>query len=112
MWGHSFRVGCAPSLNRAGFDSLTIALLGRWGSSAIFGYNREAPVWSTTSLVRQAIPRWIGAVEANGLGQPLGGDKGFLTTVATHTSGLAGVDPVRFAELEARVALLEADTAA
>ena len=56
--GHSLRVSGAQSLSRAGFDSWTIGLPARWGSSAALGYIRDAPLGSLTLLSRRAILQW------------------------------------------------------
>ena len=56
--GHSLRVAGAQSLSRAGFDSWTISLLARWGSAAVFGYIRDAPLGYLASLSRRAIHQW------------------------------------------------------
>ena len=42
--GHSLRVGGAQGLALAGLDSWAIQLLGRWGSLAVLGYIRDAPL--------------------------------------------------------------------
>ena len=44
--GHSLRVGGAQGLSIAGLDTWAIQLLGRWGSQAVLGYIREAPLAS------------------------------------------------------------------
>ena len=52
------RVGGAQALSRAGFDAWTIALLARWGSIAVFGYIREAPLNQTASMAPRAFQLW------------------------------------------------------
>ena len=48
--GHSLRVTGAQGLARAGIDTWAIQLMGRWGSDAVLGYIREAPLTLTGRL--------------------------------------------------------------
>ena len=55
LWGgHSLRVSGAQSLARAGLDTWLIQLLGRWGSDAVLGYIRAAPLAVSTSWALRA----------------------------------------------------------
>ena len=47
--GHSLRVTGAQGLSMAGVDTWAIQLLGRWGSSSVLGYIREAPLARSSS---------------------------------------------------------------
>ncbi|CAK0883768.1 unnamed protein product, partial [Prorocentrum cordatum] len=55
LWGgHSLRVSGAQSLARAGLDIWLIQLLGRWGSDAVLGYIRAAPLAVSTTWALRA----------------------------------------------------------
>ena len=55
LWGgHSLRVGGAQSLARLGLDTWAIQLLGRWGSDAVLGYIRAAPLAGSDDWAAQA----------------------------------------------------------
>ena len=53
--GHSMRIGGAQGLSRAGIETFVIALLARWGSSAVYGYIREAPLALAYKVAGQAV---------------------------------------------------------
>ena len=52
--GHSLRVTGAQGLARAGVDTWAIQLMGRWGSSAVLGYVRDAPLELSTTWAARA----------------------------------------------------------
>ena len=52
--GHSLRASGAQGLARLGVDTWAIQLLGRWGSSAVLGYIREAPLERSSLWARRA----------------------------------------------------------
>ena len=52
---HSLRVAGAQMLARAGIDTVTIMLLGRWGSSAVRRYIQEAPLLRTSLIAIQVL---------------------------------------------------------
>ena len=47
--GHSLRVEGAQQMARAGLEPMLICLFGRWGSSAVLSYLREAPLSTSSS---------------------------------------------------------------
>jgi len=51
---HALRVSGAQFLARNGIDTHLIALLGRWGSTAIFRYIQEAPLATSADIARRA----------------------------------------------------------
>ena len=50
--GHTLRVTGVQGLARSGVDSWTIQLLGRWGSQAVLGDIRDAPLARTAMVAR------------------------------------------------------------
>ena len=55
LWsGHSLRAGGAQSLAQAGLDIWIIQLLGRWGSSVVLEYVRQAPLLASHSWAARA----------------------------------------------------------
>ena len=56
--GHALRVTGAQGLARAGLPELTIALLARWGSSAVRTYIRKAPLAASHHLASLALAGW------------------------------------------------------
>ena len=67
MTGHSLRVGGAQSLAVAGLDTWAIQLVGRWGSEAVLGYVRDAPLamshtWPTRASTGPTLGVQLGAV--------------------------------------------------
>ena len=109
--GHSMRVGGAQALSRSGCDSWTIALLARWGSAAVFGYIRDAPLSASTSVARQAVQRWAPPGLVDTPGPPRSTP---LTSYGPQRLAPPPywVEPsdLRLKILEARAASLEADT--
>ena len=67
LWsGHSLRVGGALSLAKACLDTWTIQLVG-WGSQAVLGYVRDAPLamshtWPTRASTGPTLGVQLGAV--------------------------------------------------
>ena len=55
--GNTLRINGAQGLAAAGLDTWAIQLLGRWGSTAVLGYIREAPLIT--------IPSWAQRVGRN-----------------------------------------------
>ena len=53
--GHSARVTGAHGLAQAGLDTWAIQLLGRWGSDAVLGYIRDAPLLQASSWAAKAL---------------------------------------------------------
>ena len=69
--GHSMRATGAQGLARLGMDIFSIQLLGRWGSSTVLAYVRDAAVGQTAALARrlsvsQSLHSIAGAAEASG----------------------------------------------
>ncbi|CAK0820375.1 unnamed protein product [Prorocentrum cordatum] len=55
LWsGHSLRAGGAQSLAQAGLDIWIIQLLGRWGSSVVLEYARQAPLLASQTWAARA----------------------------------------------------------
>ena len=57
--GHTLRPTGAQGLARAGLDTWSIQLIGRWGSTAVTGYIQEATVSAAAARARSAFAaRW------------------------------------------------------
>ena len=111
--GHSMRVGGAQGLSRAGIEAIAIALLARWGSSAVFGYIRDAPLERSNLVAGQAVLGWQGGVPREVTPRPRA-PRGWSSSdhpVATEPTPSAphlGASAEALRALEARVAALEA----
>jgi len=53
--GHSLRPTGAQGLSRLGVDTWAVQLLGRWGSTAVLGYVREAAASPEAALARRSV---------------------------------------------------------
>ena len=77
--GHAMRVLGVQGLSRAGFAELTVALIARWGSSAVNGYLRKATLTSSHLLASAALAGWERVAVANA-----GGSASSSSTRPTH----------------------------
>ena len=97
--GHALRVGGAQSLARAGLCTWIIQLLGRWGSDAVLGYVRAAPLAASTS--------WAAAASSS-LGPELSWSASSLAKFTTfaHVSPGSALEKVIFAPSSVVVSLV------
>ena len=106
--GHALRVTGAQGLSRAGLSTYAIQLIGRWGSDAVLGYIRMAPLYASHRFAAAALAGW----GANGsLPSNLPDDRlnQWTTPPAPIVCRRPAVDPkmASYKQLEQRLCVLE-----
>ena len=93
--GHSLRVTGAQALARAGFDPWLIALLARWGSNAVLGYIRAAPLCTTQHWARSAASSLLAGPAIVNLREDIVQLRGQCRSLHSTTSARSDLAPLR-----------------
>jgi len=86
--GHSLRPTGAQGLARAGLDTWSIQLIGRWGSTAVAGYIQEATVSAAAARARSAFAARGVHDLARDVGQNLGPESARVVSEASLRQAL------------------------